>query len=259
MNTTTMPEPELQSTWETYALSRDGQLRERLLIHYLPLVRVVAGRLKVGLPGSVEYDDLVSTGLMGLMNSIESFSPDRGFKFETFAVPRIKGAILDGLREVDWAPRSVRQKSRQLEQAIEKLTVELGRQPHDQEIARELGLEGDDYSHFMEQAGAASVISLDVRISEHDEDDGGSLHEVVADPESPSPLQVLEQRDARETARQLIARLSEQERAVVALYYYEELTFKEIGQVLGVSESRVCQIHTKVLATLRAKMKQISD
>ncbi len=259
MIATSLPDSALQVVWEKYALQKEERLREQLLLHYLPLVKVVAGRMKVGMPGSVEYDDLVSTGLMGLMNSIENFSPERGFKFETFAVPRIRGAILDGLRDVDWAPRSVRQKGRRLEQAIEKLTVELGRLPHDQEIANELGLEGDEYSHFMEQAGAAPVISLDVRASDRDEDDGGALHEVVPDNSSIDPLLELEQKDARDIAKQLISQLSEQERSVVALYYYEELTFKEIGQVLNVSESRICQIHTKVLATLRTRMKKVTD
>ncbi len=259
MITLSLPESEIQLVWERYAELREEQLREKLLLHYLPLVKVVAGRMKVGMPGSVEYDDLVSTGLIGLINSIENFAPERGFKFETYAVPRIRGAILDGLRDVDWAPRSVRQKGRRLEQAIEKLTVGLGRLPHDQEIAAELGLEGDDYNHFMEQAGAAPVISLDVRASDRDEEDGGALHEVVADPSSINPLTELEQKDAREIAKRLIAQLSEQERAVVALYYYEELTFKEIGQVLSVSESRICQIHTRILATLRSRMKRATD
>lgn len=259
MIATSQPDSEILQVWEKYSLHHDERLRERLLLHYLPLVKVVAGRMKVGLPGSVEYDDLVSTGLMGLMNSIDNFSPERGFKFETYAVPRIRGAILDGLRDSDWAPRSVRQKGRRLDQAIEKLTVELGRPPHDHEIAVELGLKGEEYSHFMEQAGAASVISLDVRVSERDEDEGGALHEVVADPAGINPLAELEQKDTREIAKQLIAQLGEQERAVVALYYYEELTFKEIGQVIGVSESRVCQIHTRVLATLRARMQKSTE
>jgi len=259
MIATSLPESSIQTIWEKYALHKEERLREQLLLHYLPLVKVVAGRMKVGMPGSVEYDDLVSTGLMGLMNSIENFSPDRGFKFETYAVPRIRGAILDGLRDIDWAPRSVRQKGRRLEQAIEKLTVELGRLPHDQEIAAELGLQGDEYNHFMEQAGAAPLISLDVRASDHDEEDGGALHEVVADTSQVDPLIALEQKDTREIAKRLISQLSEQERSVVALYYYEELTFKEIGQVLNVSESRICQIHTRVLATLRGRMKKATD
>lgn len=259
MIATSLPDTALQAVWEKYALNKDERLREQLLLHYLPLVKVVAGRMKVGMPGSVEYDDLVSTGLMGLMNSIENFSLDRGFKFETYAVPRIRGAILDGLRDIDWAPRSVRQKGRRLEQAIEKLTAELGRLPHDQEIAAELGLVGDEYNHFMEQAGAAPVISLDVRASDRDEEDGGALHEVVADTSSVNPLDALEQKDAKDVAKKLISQLSEQERAVVALYYYEELTFKEIGQVLNVSESRICQIHTRVLATLRSRMKRATE
>jgi len=249
---------DIQQIWVDFNRGRDSRAREQLLIHYLPLVKMVAGRLKVGLPGSVEFGDLVSSGLMGLVNSLDNFSPERGFKFETYAVPRIKGAMLDGLRDVDWLPRSVRQKSRRLDQVIEKLSIELSRVPHEHEIALELGLNGDEYSRFMESAGTGSMLSLDTRISAGDDGEGGSLHEVIPDINHGDPLTDLEEKDAREHAKLLISQLSEQERAVVALYYYEELTFKEIGEVLGVSESRICQIHTRVLATLRVRIKQAS-
>ena len=250
---------EIQNLWDQFSRQHDNRAREQLLLHYLPLVKMVAGRMKIGLPGSVEFGDLVSSGLMGLVNSLDNFSIERGFKFETYAVPRIRGAILDGLRDVDWLPRSVRQKTRRLDQAVEKLTIELGRPPQDVEIAAELGLEGNDYSRFMEAAGGGSLFSLDARIQGDDDGDGGSLHDVIPDDALRSPLMVLEEKDSREQAKRLIAQLSEQERAVVALYYYEELTFKEIGEVLGVTESRICQIHTRILATLRARLKQASE
>lgn len=253
------PIPDIGRLWNDYAGGRDERLREQLLIHYIPLVKVVAGRMKVGLPGSVELGDLVSSGLMGLLNSIENFSPQRGFKFETYAIPRIRGAMLDGLRDVDWLPRSVRHKSRRLDQAMEKLTAELGRVPQDHEVAAELGLEGEDYSRFMEQAGAGAVLSLDARIATGEEGESGSLHDVIPDPTGSDPHTELERKDAREIAKRLIGQLAEQEKSVVALYYYEELTFKEIGEVLGVSESRVCQIHTRIVATLRTRLRKATE
>jgi len=210
---------DLNRLWDDYSHRRDSRAREQLLLHYLPLVKMVAGRMKVGLPGAVEFGDLVSSGLAGLVNSLDNFSPERGFKFETYAVPRIRGAILDGLRDVDWLPRSARQKTRRLDQAVEKLTIELGRPPQDYEIAKELGLEGDDYSRFMEAAGTGSLMSLDASISTGEEGESGSLHEVIPDDEQRDPLTQLIEKDAREQAKRLIAQLSEQERAVVALYY----------------------------------------
>lgn len=259
MSATALHTPDIEQVWGRYQAGRDERAREQLLIHYLPLVKMVAGRIKVGLPGSVEFDDLVSCGLMGLVNSIDNFSPERGFKFETYAVPRIRGAMLDGLREVDWLPRSARQKGRRLDQAVEKLTNELGRAPLDHEVAAELGLEGEDYARFMESAGAGSMLSLDARISTGEDGESGSLHDVIPDNDTEDTLTKLAERDSKELAKALITELPEQERAVIALYYYEELTFREIGEVIGVSESRVCQIHTRILATLRARLRQATE
>jgi len=254
MKSIATPVKDVSLLWEQYNLRRDNPCRELLLLHYLPLVRLVAGRMKLGLPGSVEFGDLVNTGLMGLVGCIDGFSPEKGFKFETYAVPRIRGAILDGLRDVDWLPRSYRQKGRQLDQAVAKLVGTHGRVPTDDEVALELGLDGDEFYRFMDQAGAGGMVSLDLPMPTGEDGETGSLHDVIPDDETPDPLERLEANDARDTALKLVDDLNEQERAVVALYYYEELTFKEIGWVLGVSESRVCQIHTKLIATLRARL-----
>ncbi len=211
------------------------------------------------MPGSVEYDDLVSAGLMGLINSIDNFNPDRGFKFETYAVPRIKGSILDSLRDIDWLPRSYRQKTRKFDDALIKLTNKLGRNPNDDEIAAELNLDQDEFYRFIDQIGAASLVSLDVRVSTGEEGDSGSLYDVIPDFSYPDPLAAIEDTDIKQTAVKLVDDLTKQERVLVALYYYEELTFREIGQVLGVSESRVCQIHTRIIATLRGKLHKLME
>ena len=243
--------------WEDMSSRNNSKTRERLLLHYLPLVRTVAGRMKIGMPGSVEFDDLVGAGILGLMASIDGFQPERGFKFETYAYQRIRGAILDGLRDIDWLPRSYRQKVRRLEITTETLAAKLGRIPFENEVAEELGLTGDDYLRFMDQAGASAILSLDIRVSTGDEGDSGSLHDVVADETQIDPLEQLQEEDARNVALELIDQLNENEKDIIALYYYEELTFREIGEVLDLSESRICQIHTRILATLRAKLRKL--
>ncbi|MBM3328033.1 MAG: FliA/WhiG family RNA polymerase sigma factor [Calditrichaeota bacterium] len=251
------PDGDVTRLWETYIVQRDGLLRERLLVHYIPLVKQVAGRMKVGLPGSVAYDDVVSAGLMGLLNCIDAFEPGRGFKFETFALPRIRGAILDGLREIDYLPRSTRRKVKMLDAATEKLTADLGRPPDDREVAEELGLEGEDYTRFMESAGDFPVVSLDAPIA-GEEGETGSLNDLIPDDEA-DPHARLEEKDAQNCALRLIDELPEVDRAVIALYYYEELTLREIGLVLGVSESRVSQIHSRILSTLRGRLRNLLE
>jgi len=259
LNPQTTTVDELQDLWDSYTKNKDNLSRDRLMIHYMPLVKQVAGRMKINLPGSVEYDDLVSAGLMGLINSIDNFNPKRGFKFETYAVPRIKGSILDGLRDVDWLPRSYRQKSRKLDNVLTKLINQLGRVPNEDEIAGKLGLNQDEYYRFIDQISSGSLVSLDLRISTGDEGETGSLHDVIPDASRRDPLGEIEESDAKKTALKLIDDLSKQERSVIALYYYEELTFREIGEVLGVSESRVCQIHTRIMATLRVKLSKLLE
>lgn len=258
MRTATAPQDSLEHLWRDFC-SGNTSARDQLLIYYLPLVKIAAGRMKSTLPGSVQYDDLTSAGLVGLINSLDNFNPSLGHKFETYAMPRIRGAILDSLRDVDWLPRSYRQKTRKLDSAIQRLTGTLGRSPSDEEIAAELGLEYDDYFDYIENIGAASLVSLDVKMSIGEDGDAGSFHDVIPDTDSKDPSVETEAEDIRRAAMDLLEELTEQERSVVALYYYEELTFREIGAVLGVSESRVSQIHTRLIATLRARLRQIME
>ncbi len=257
--TSTGTKIDLDELWEACLKRKESHAREQLLVHYLPIVKQLAGRMKIGLPGSVEYDDLVSTGLIGLINSIDNFKPELGYKFETYATRRIKGAILDGLRDVDWLPRSYRQKSRKLDRTMSNLAGKLGRMPDDHEIAADLGFNAEEYDKFLIQVGAASLVSLDVQMSTGEAGETGSLHEVIPDTEAVDPLARVEENDARTNALKLIRELSEQERAVVALYYFEELTFREIGKVIGVSESRICQIHTKIISKLRVRLAKMLE
>lgn len=250
---------DIDELWETFIEKKSEDARESLLIHYLPLVKIIAGRMKVTMPGSVEYDDLVSTGIIGLINSIDNFKPSRGFKFETYSAPRIKGAILDGLRDVDWLPRSYRQKSRRLDQTMEKLLTSLGRLPDEKEIADELGMDIDEYLRYIDQVGAASLVSLDITLPFGNSGESGSLHDVIADREKSDPCTQMEEEDVRGMALSLVEELNEQERSIIALYYYEALTFREIGEVIGVSESRVCQIHTRILSVLRVRLKELLE
>lgn len=244
-----------EKLWQEFFSSPREEAKEQLILHYLPLVRLVAGRMKLCFPSSVTYEDVVSAGLIGLLDSIESFRPEKGFRFETYAVTRIRGAILDSLRSSDYISRTARQKFRKLERTTEELTGRLGRPPSDEELAEALDLSPTDYDQFMEEASIGGLLSLDSPVM-GEEGEVGTLHDVLPDPNAADPLEELIRKDAREIAYRLIDKLPEQERLILALYYYEELTFKEIGSILGLSESRICQIHTRILASLRAELRR---
>ncbi|MBC8204922.1 MAG: FliA/WhiG family RNA polymerase sigma factor [FCB group bacterium] len=231
----------------------DMKLREELLIHFIPLVKQVAGRMIVSLPRSVELSELESAGLMGLVNAIDRFDPAVGVKFETYAIPRIKGAILDGLRELGWAPRSIRAKSRILATALQKLSGELGRSPNDRELADYMDIDIDDYYRILDDASLVTLMSLDDSLT-NKQGDTLSLADIVEDDETSRPYFGMERNEIKELTIEAIKSLSEQERLVIALYYYEELTLKEIGLVMEISESRVSQIHTKAILTMKAML-----
>jgi len=232
--------------------------REELLAEYLPLVRRVAGRLVITLPRSVRLDDLVSAGMVGLLSSLHNFDPSLGIKFETFAVNRIRGAMMDSLRELDWVPRSVRHKARQLDRAIEELTRKHGRAPQAAEIAETLSLSLEEYCRLLHDANATILLSLDDALSS-ERDDSGVLSDLAADPADLSSQDRLEDREQRSIIVRCLKELPSQEKLVLALYYYEEITFKEIGEVLGLTESRVSQIHSQAVARLRAHVRRAWD
>jgi RNA polymerase sigma factor for flagellar operon FliA len=229
--------------------------RDRLIVHYSPLVKYVASRVAVGLPQNVEQSDLVSYGIFGLIDAIEKFDPERGYKFETYAIARIKGAILDELRSIDWVPRSVRAKARSLERAYSKLEAEFHRAPTDEEVAAELDMTVDQLQTLLGQVSFVGIAALDEMLSggSAERGEGVTLGDTIAD-SGEGPVAAFEVEEMRQILAEAINRLPEREKIVLTLYYYEGLTLAEIGVVLGVTESRVCQIHTKAVLQLRSKM-----
>jgi RNA polymerase sigma factor for flagellar operon FliA len=242
--------PAIDGAWLRWVGDKDRGARDQLIVHYSPLVKFVAGRVAAGLPAGADTSEMIGTGIFGLMDAVDRFDPSLGYKFETFAVPRIKGAILDGLRALDWVPRSVRSRSRQIETAMAKLSHELKRSPSDEELCTELGIEAEELHRWLSTISVANVGPLDHVVSGAGEGEGRQLP-ASADA---GPDAVLEDQETRSVMRQEIRKLPERERTVVALYYDEGMTLAEIGSVLGVTESRVSQIHSKAILMLRSQM-----
>ena len=246
---------ELKDLWRRYKDDRDEKARERLVLAYAPLVKYVAGRMSSGLPSHVEESDLISYGLLGLISAIERFEPEREIKFETFAITRIKGSIIDELRSLDWVPRSVRTKAREIEKANAKLEHKLHRAPTDQEMAQELGVEIEDFQDSLVRISNSSVVALDELWTVSDSSgDQVSLLDTIQDPQAADPATEMDTTEMKDRLADAIARLPEREKLVVALYYYENLTLREIGEVLGVTESRVSQLHTKAVLRLKSRL-----
>jgi RNA polymerase sigma factor for flagellar operon FliA len=240
--------------WREYKQHQTPEARERLILHYAPLVKFVAGRVASGLPQSVEQADLVSYGVFGLIDAIDKFDPSRGFKFETYAIARVKGAIIDELRSFDWVPRSVRAKARAIERAYSKLENELRRTPDDAELARELGVSGDELAKALSQISFVGLVALDEILTAGGERRGQAMPGEPGGDAALDPVEAYEVDEMKMLLADAIDRAPERERLVLGLYYYEGLTLSEIGDVLGVTESRVCQIHTKAILQLRARL-----
>jgi RNA polymerase sigma factor FliA len=245
----------VQELWADYKAHGERATRDRLILHYSPLVKFVSGRVLSRLPDSLDSTDLVSYGILGLIDAIEKFDPSRGFKFETYAVPRIRGAILDELRSIDWVPRSVRAKARAADNAYTKLEHKLQRSPTDDELATELGISRAELDTLLRQTTRASLLQLDEVLFS-----GGqgyrTLGDTIADSDD-GPGARLELQETRQLVAKAISALPERERTVLVLYYYERLNLSEIGEVLGVTESRACQIHTKAVHQLRHKLRDL--
>ena len=243
--------------WIEYKKTKSPQIRDAFIRQYMPLVKYVAGKVSVGMPGSVEFDDLVGYGQFGLLDAIGKFDPDKNVKFKTYAVTRIRGAIFDELRQQDWVPRSVRQKSREIEDTIVHLEAKLGRSASDEEIAGEMGVSVSDFQNTMLKVSGTSILSLNDVWYSGDESDRVSIGDSIESPSSLNPDVIVEREEIRRVIIEAINELPEKEKMVLVLYYQEDLTFKEIGQVLDVSESRISQLPPKATLRLRVKLPNI--
>jgi RNA polymerase sigma factor for flagellar operon FliA len=246
---------ELQDLWRRYKSSNDERARERLVVAYSPLVKYVAGRMGSALPAHVEEADLISYGLGGLISAIERFDPGRDIRFETYAIARIRGAIIDELRTLDWVPRSVRARAREFERVNTRLEARLHRAPTDEEMAEALGISVQELQETLLQISNSTIVALDELWTVSDSTgDQVSLLDTIPDNDAEDPQALVERASFRDRVADAIVALPEREKMVIALYYYENLTLREIGEILGVTESRVSQLHTKAVLRLRSKL-----
>jgi RNA polymerase sigma factor FliA len=253
-----MPEQKTEEElWQEYRKTRDPKIREAFIKQYAPLVKYVAGRVAVGMPNNVEFDDLVGFGVFGLIDAIEKYDTEKNVKFKTYAVTRIRGAIFDELRLIDWVPRSVRQKTREVETTISSLEAQLGRTASDQEIASAMGLDESEYMKVIQKISGTSIISLNDLWYSGDENDKVSIGDSIESPSSMNPDVMVVNEEIRRVIVDAINELPEKEKKILVLYYYEDLTLKDIGRVLQVTESRVSQLHTKAVLHLRSKLTNI--
>ncbi|HAV42684.1 TPA: RNA polymerase sigma factor WhiG [bacterium] len=240
-----------ERAWYEYKKTSSPKLREQLIIKYASLVKYIAGRIAVTTPPNIEFDDLVSYGILGLIDAIEKYDPKMGCKFKTYATIRIKGAIYDELRLLDWVPRSVRQKAKDIEQVYSSLELRLGRPATDEEVAQSMNITVEELNQLTLEVSGASVISLDDIKYIGGDSDEVSIRDTVESHVVPGPEIKIEREEVKRLLIEAINKLPQREREVIALYYYEELTLREIGEVLGVTESRVSQLHTKAIMRLR--------
>ena len=250
-----IPEEEL---WEKYKKNSDPKIREYFILKYAPLVKYVAGKVGIGMPTNVEFDDLVGYGVLGLLDAIEKYDLNKNVKFNTYAVNRIRGAIFDELRSIDWVPRSVRQKSREIEETIADLEARLGRSASNEEIASAMGLDIEEYNSLLLKISATSVVSLTDLIFYNDDAEEFSVGDIIEAPPSLNPDVIVEREDVKRVIIDAIKELPEREQKVLIMYYYEDMTLREIGEVLHVTESRVSQIHTSANVKLKVKLSNVT-
>lgn len=249
---------ECSNLWELYKRYKDQAAREQLILEYARLVKYVAGRMAISLPPNVAQDDLISYGIFGLIDAIEKFEPERNIKFETYAISRIRGAIWDGLRSMDWVPYSVRQKAKELEQVYAKLEHQYGRAATDEEVCEALSISRQQFSQLLVETSFSSFLSLD-DIWNIDKDGSNALRviDTIQDQNAEDPVSMVMFEEQKRLLTDAINKLPEREKLVIALYYYDGLTLKEIGKVLGVSESRISQMHTKAILRLRGRLSRV--
>lgn len=245
-----MDENSRNHLWKEYMSTKSSEIRDKIILEYAPLVKIVAGRLSIYLGYNVEYDDLVGYGIFGLIDAIDKFDYDKGVKFETYASLRIRGAILDQIRKMDWIPRSLRQKQKKMEAAISKIETQYGRPAKDEEIASELGIETEELISWQGQAKITNIISLDEFVEAAGEKEVNAIKSNSYE----QPESIALKNEIKQQLMDSLETLTDKERKVILLYYYEELTLKEISRILEVSESRVSQLHTKALQKMKVKL-----
>ncbi len=253
-NATQTSNPEIDDVWRDYKRHRTQDLRNQLIERYLPLVRYISERLLMSLPKSIELEDLQSAGVFGLMDAIDGFDLERGIKFKTYCTTRIRGSIPDELRSQDWVPRLVRLKAHQISKAEQSLEAELGRSPTAFEMAKKLGVSLDQYGDMKDASSARTIYSLSEKWDEGDDDDSLKKIEVIEDKNSVDPAESLSQKDVLHA---ITRTLSKKEKLIVIMYYYEGLTMREIGDILSLTESRVCQIHSNVMSKLKVQLEKV--
>ena len=242
---------ELDALWKTFHVARDEDARNRLIENFLPIVKYTAERLHTKLPDEVEVDDLISAGIFGLVDAVNAFDPRRGVKFETYCAPRIRGAILDELRSMDWVPRLVRSRGHKLKESLQRLEAELGRRPLDKELAKDMKLSMGEFRKLQRDAHAVGLVSLSRKWFETDSNKEVCEIDVLEDKRSDDPFRAVQRKDIKD----LVTRgLSRAERLIILLYYFEEMTMREIGETLDLSESRVSQMHSAILSRLRHQL-----
>ena len=250
------PKPiNIKKVWDHLFQYHDIKSRNTLLEHYLPLVKYTAERLHVRFPKSVDLDDLYSVGILGLMDAIEKFDPIRNVKFESYSVLRIQGAIRDFIRKTDWVPRLVRTRAQQLQNATHRLEAIVGHSPSDEELADELQMDMEEFYHFQRDANASVLLSFNADLSDHNGDDGYAGLDMIANHKSQNPFSEVNKRDLREYVKR---GFSQHEQIIIMLYYFKGMTMKEIGETMGISESRICQLHSSIIARLRGHMEMSS-
>lgn len=248
-----------EEIWKRYKETGDTSFRNALVERYAPLVKYVAGRMAVNMPPSVEFDDLVSYGVFGLIDAIEKFQPERGFKFKTYATTRVRGGIIDELRALDWIPRSTRQKARQIQEVYAGLENRLGRSAEDDEVAKEMNVSVSELHELIREISGTAVLSLDDVWHIGSDDDEVTIVDTIEGDAKHHPGFKIERDEIKRLLIEAIRQLPDREKEVIALYYYEDLTLKEIGAVLGVTESRVSQLHSKAVLRLRGRLQRFRE
>lgn len=253
-------EPKIKQIWQEYKEKKDKTARDKLILHYSPLVKYVAGQVASRLPQSIDVADLISYGMIGLMDAIEKFDTSREIKFETYSIPRIKGAMIDELRVLDWAPRSLRYKAKELERTYYELENKLKRMPEDEEVSQAMGISVPELQEIMAELSRSSLIALeDLLTPDPERDNRVNVMDILIDTKAHDPAMVFEKEELKEILTDALKKIPERERTIISLYYYDNLTLKEIGEILEVTESRVSQLHSKALLRLKARLKEAHE